>query len=151
MVAICDREKPPQRGDKFNAILSGLVPGIDSNAIIRCLLRGETVELEVRGRWYLGAARQLTDGSCAVAFSDVSALKEREAILAMARDAAESANRLKSKFLATMSHELRTPLNTILGFSEMISQAVLGRSEIAFCAMPITLVQFTRAVNTSSV
>jgi signal transduction histidine kinase/CheY-like chemotaxis protein/HPt (histidine-containing phosphotransfer) domain-containing protein len=30
---------------------------------------------------------------------------------------AESANRSKSKFLATMSHEIRTPMNAILGFS----------------------------------
>lgn len=37
-----------------------------------------------------------------------------------ARDAAESANRAKSAFLAKMSHELRTPLTGILGYNELI-------------------------------
>jgi signal transduction histidine kinase len=73
--------------------------------------------------------RSLADGGYALALPDVSPLKEREATLAMARDAAESADHLKSKFLATMSHELRTPLNAILGFSEVIRDQVLGKGE----------------------
>jgi two-component system cell cycle sensor histidine kinase PleC len=43
-----------------------------------------------------------------------------------ARHRAEEANLAKSRFLATMSHELRTPLNAILGFSEVISNEILG-------------------------
>ena len=40
--------------------------------------------------------------------------------LAQARDAAESANRAKSAFLAKMSHEMRTPLNHITGITYLL-------------------------------
>lgn len=48
------------------------------------------------------------------------ALREANARLTEARDAAEAASRAKSTFLANMSHELRTPLNAITGLSNLI-------------------------------
>ena len=42
--------------------------------------------------------------------------------LAVAKKAAEQANRAKTVFLTTMSHELRTPLNAILGFSQLMQR-----------------------------
>ncbi len=46
--------------------------------------------------------------------------------LAVAKERAEAADRLKSAFLANMSHELRTPLNSIIGFAGILHQGLAG-------------------------
>ena len=53
-------------------------------------------------------------------------LQQRAEALEHANTRLKELDRLKSQFLANMSHELRTPLNSVIGFSEVLIDGLLG-------------------------
>ncbi len=60
---------------------------------------------------------------------EIAEREQAEAALRSAKEAAETANRAKSDFLAIVSHEVRTPMNGVLGMAGMLLDSDLEQEQ----------------------
>ncbi|WDZ94381.1 ATP-binding protein [Herbaspirillum sp. WKF16] len=110
------------------ADLSGVAPGSPDSirAVFIKLFCMLLVVLGV-GAWWLvltnesrTVAQEESERQTNLLLQEIEAHKQTDAELQRAKEAAESANLAKSRFVAGMSHELRTPLNSILGYAQIL-------------------------------
>jgi signal transduction histidine kinase/DNA-binding response OmpR family regulator len=84
------------------------------------------------GRVILESDHVTPDGGRVGLRTDITAIREQQAQLETARNAAEAANRAKSAFLANMSHEIRTPMNGVVGMAELLCDTALTEEQRLF-------------------
>ena len=64
-----------------------------------------------------------------ISILDITEIKSAEFEIIRAKERAEKATRVKSRFLSMISHELRTPLNGIVGTTELLMQEKFPESQ----------------------
>jgi PAS domain S-box-containing protein len=81
-------------------------------------------------RWFGQNVQLIQDGDEIIGFQalarDITAVKQAQQALRIARDQALEASRAKSQLLSKVSHELRTPLGGILGYAELLQGNTFG-------------------------
>ena len=132
---LCGRSESFVLSHPCNTIFCGELDREANCPVMRALRSGtlEFSEYVILGRDYIVSADPILDSEGHVknvvkSAIDVTEMNENRRRQQEALEAARSADRAKSVFLATMSHELRTPLNAVIGFSELLQDSSLSES-----------------------
>jgi len=68
------------------------------------------------------AAEIETDRQTAMLLEEIAAHERTDAALQSAKEAAETANLAKSRYIVSVSHEIRAPLNAISGYAQLLER-----------------------------
>ena len=125
-------------GRKPGSFLQGAQTDCDTVAQIRdSISRGESFHCEIlnytrtgQSYWVAIFGTPIFDSQNRLARfvavqNDITALRQMQHDLSIAKDAAEKASQAKTVFLAAMSHEIRTPLNGVLGMASLLAEGEL--------------------------
>ncbi|MFO1148919.1 MAG: ATP-binding protein [Alsobacter sp.] len=96
--------------------------GATSEVTVYERTRPNGVVLEIR-------SAPLPNGGIVRTYTDITERTQTAAVLAEARDRAESASRARTAFLAMMSHEIRTPLNGVIGMASLLAATPLNEEQ----------------------
>lgn len=112
------------------SVSSGFEPGVDHflrNAFGKSFAM--MAMLAAVGAWWMvlsSESRQLAEDESnrqnLLLSREIEAHRQTDHALQQAKEAAESANRAKTRFVTGVSHELRTPLNSILGYAQVMAR-----------------------------
>ncbi|MEM1095405.1 MAG: ATP-binding protein [Bacteroidota bacterium] len=113
-------------------------------------VRRPNAALDAAPRWLLEQATPLigSDGQVTASgiLTDVTEQKAAEAVLMQAKSDAETANRLKSAFIATMSHEIRTPLGAVNGYADLLRRELSEFTDATSATVPNEVMEFAEAI-----
>lgn len=134
----------PEDRDEVRAHDQALRSGRESRVTYRVQHRGGEIRwLQEQGTPEVDVTGHITVSGI---MTDVTEQKAAEAVLLEAKQQAESANRLKSSFIATMSHEIRTPMGATNGFAELLSHELEEYEARTGQALPPQVDEFLQAI-----
>jgi signal transduction histidine kinase len=120
LVAVAEAFRPLLKDNDWQALHQQMIAGLED----RRPRAGRFTRTDARVVDFV--ALPLPDGGVLFRFADISDSVRVQRALIERNEALETADRLKTEFLANISYELRTPLTTIIGFAEILEQRFFG-------------------------
>jgi signal transduction histidine kinase/CheY-like chemotaxis protein len=99
--------------------------------LILVVLSGVAAWLIVLAHESRRAAEAESARQTAMLMDEIEAHKRTDIALQKAKEAAESANLAKTRYIVGLSHEIRSPLNSIFGYAQLLERGLAGPADNA--------------------